>query len=130
MSNARRTVALISLIVIIAVCSGCFGGAVEGVRVAEVDRGEVSKVVSAVGVMEAAQPTDVIPLVGGTIVALPAKEGDYVNAGDVLATLDPNELAAQAAQAEADYLTSASIGDILAGQWANSADLYEGIGYA
>jgi multidrug efflux pump subunit AcrA (membrane-fusion protein) len=48
----------------------------------------------------------------------------------VLATLDPNELAAQAAQAEADYLTSASIGDILAGQWANSTALYEGVDYA
>lgn len=130
MSTARRTVALISLAVFAFVCAGCFGGAIEGVRVAEVTRGEVSKVVSAVGAMEAAQPTDVIPLVGGTIVALPAKEGDYVNAGDVLAILDEMELAAQAAQAEANYLTSASIGDILAGQWANSAALYEGIGYA
>ena len=102
----------------------------EGVRVAEVTRSDVSKVVSAVGTLEAAQPTDVVPLVGGTIAALPVKEGDYVNAGDVLATLDETELQAQAAQAEANYLTSASIGDILAGQWANSTALFKGMEYA
>jgi multidrug efflux pump subunit AcrA (membrane-fusion protein) len=103
---------------------------VEGVRVAEVTRSDVSKVVSAVGTLEAAQPTDVVPLVGGTIAALPVKEGDYVSAGDVLAVLDEAELQAQAAQAEADYLTSASIGDILEGQWANSTALYKGVEYA
>ena len=54
----------------------------------EVARGDVSAKVSAVGTPGAAQPTDVKPLVGGTIAALPVKEGDYVNAGDVLATLD------------------------------------------
>lgn len=130
MSGARRTVAFLSLIVIAILCAGCFGGSVEGVRVAEVARSDVSKVVSAVGALEAAEPTDVIPLVGGTIVALPVQEGDYVSAGDVLATLDEQELAAQAAQAQADYLTSASIGDILEGQWSNSTALYKGIEYA
>ena len=130
MSGARRTVAFFAFILVVSVCAGCFGGAIEGVRVSEVTRSDASKVVSAVGVLEAAQPTDVVPLVGGTIVALPAQEGDYVNAGDVLATLDEAELAAQAAQAEADYLTSASIGDILEGQWTNSTALYRGMGYA
>jgi HlyD family secretion protein len=130
MSRAGRTVALLSLIIAATLCAGCFGGSVEGVRVAEVERGDVSKVVSAVGILDASQPTDVVPLVGGTIAALPVKEGDYVSAGDVLATLDTEELAAQVAQAEAEYLTSASIGDILEGQWTNSTALYRGMEYA
>ncbi len=120
----------ISMVVLACLFAGCFGGSVEGVRVDEVTRGDVSKAISAVGILEAAQPVDVKPPVGGTIVALPVQEGDYVQAGDVLATLDEKELQAQAAQAEADYLTSASIGDILAGQWANTAALYEGVQYA
>jgi multidrug efflux pump subunit AcrA (membrane-fusion protein) len=130
MRIAGRTAALFSLLMIVSLSAGCFGGSVEGVRVAEVTRSDVSKVVAAVGALEAAQPTDVVPLVGGTIAALPVKEGDYVNAGDVLATLDEQELQAQAAQAKADYLTSASIGDILQSQWANSAALYQGVEYA
>ena len=92
MSTTRRTVALFSLLLIASLCAGCFGGSLEGVRVAEITRSDVSKVVSAVGALEALQPTDVVPLVGGTIAALPVKEGDYVNAGDTLATLDEQEL--------------------------------------
>lgn len=109
---------------------GCFGGSVEGVQVEEVSRGDVSRLVSAVGTLEAAQPVDVVPPVGGTIAVLNVKEGDYVNAGDVLATLDQQELQAQAAQAEADYLTTVSIGDILQGQWSNSTAMYKTFEYA
>ncbi len=130
MNKTGRTAAFLSLVLAASLCAGCFGGLVEGVRVAEITRGDVSKVVSAVGTLQALEPIDVVPLVGGTIVTLPVKEGDYVNAGDVLATLDEQELAAQAAQAEADYLTSASIGDILEGQWNNSTALYKGMEYA
>lgn len=130
MNKTGKGAALLSLLLVSALCVGCFGGSVEGVRVTEVTRGDFSKVVSAVGSLEAAQPVDVVPPVGGTITALPVKEGDYVSAGDVLATLDEQELQAQAAQARADYLTSASIGDILEGQWSNSIAMYKGIEYA
>ena len=130
MKGTRRTVALLALAVAVSLIAGCFGGAVEGVRVAEVTKGDVSRVVSAVGTLDAAQPADVKPVVGGTIAALPVNDGDYVSAGDVLATLDEAELQAQAAQAQADYLTSASIGDLLEGQWANSTALYKGMEYA
>ncbi len=130
MSTARRTAVFLTLLLIVSLCSGCFGGSLEGVRVAEITRSDVSKMTSAVGALEASEPTDVVPPVGGTIAALPVKEGDYVNAGDTLATLDEQELQAQAAQARADYLTSASIGDILEGQWNNSTALYKGVEYA
>lgn len=114
----------------VSLTAGCFGGAVEGVRVAEVARGDVGRVVSAVGTLAAAQPVDVVPLVGGTIAGLPVQEGDYVKAGDVLCTLDGRELAEQAARAQANYLTSASIGDILAGQYSSLAALGQSMEYA
>jgi multidrug efflux pump subunit AcrA (membrane-fusion protein) len=115
------------LILLVVLCSGCFGGTVEGVRVAEVSRGDVSKTVSAVGVMDAAESIDVIPLVNGTIATMNVREGDYVAAGDVLCTLDEMALQAERAQAEADFLTTVSVGDILQGQWQNSVAMYAGL---
>lgn len=109
--------------------SGCFGGSVQGVQVTEVSNGELTKTVSAAGVLNAAQPIDVVPQTGATIVGLPVKDGDYVNAGDILAILDPQELAAQEAQARANYLTSQAIGDILQGQYATMESIYSGIEY-
>jgi len=109
---------------------GCLGGPPEGVRVSEVTRRDMTRLVTAVGKLEAAQTFDVTPAVSGTIAALHVRDGDYVQAGQVLATLDREELAAQEAQARADYLTSLSIGDLLRSQWENSAGLYEGVEYA
>ncbi|MDY6795643.1 MAG: efflux RND transporter periplasmic adaptor subunit [Actinomycetota bacterium] len=130
-SHAALKLIIISLAaLLVSVCAGCFGGAVEGLRVAEVTKGDVRGIVSAVGVLEAAQPTDVTPLVGGTIATLNVADGDYANAGDVLATLDQQELQAQVAQAQANYLTSVSIGDILQGQWNNSLVAYRSMEYA
>lgn len=109
---------------------GCLGGPVEGVSVSEVSRGDITRVVTAVGTLDAAQPVDVIPTASGTIAALHVRDGDYVQAGQVLATLDREELAAQAERAKADYLTSLSIGDLLRAQWENSTSMYEGIEFA
>ncbi|MBC7229824.1 MAG: efflux RND transporter periplasmic adaptor subunit [Actinobacteria bacterium] len=130
MKVIARIAAAVLLPGLLCLCAGCFGSSIEGVRVAEVTRGDVSRKVSAVGTLDAAQPVDVKPLVGGTITALHVKEGDYVTAGQAIATLDAAELAAQAAKAKADYLTSASIGDILRGQWNNSLAMYKSVEYA
>jgi len=91
---------------------------------------DVSKVISAVGTLDAAETVDVVPQVNGTIAAMNVQEGDYVAAGDVLCTLDKLQLEAERAQAEADYLTTVSIGDILQGQWQNSTAMYESMEYA
>jgi HlyD family secretion protein len=130
MNRPIKLTAMLSLVLAISFIAGCFGGSVEGVRIEEIAKGDVSKVVSAVGVLEAAEPVDVTPAVSATIVSLPVKEGDYVKAGDVLAVLDQQELAAQEAQARANYYTSASIGDILEGQYSTFASVFEGIQYA
>ncbi len=112
-----------------AVLSSC-GEAVEGVRVAEVSRGDVSRVITAIGTLEAGNPVDVKPPASGTIAALYVQEGDYVEAGQILASLDQEELKAQAARARASYLTGEAIGDILAGQYAGMQALYQGASYA
>ena len=125
--RASKSILAILLVALISLCAGCFGGAVEGVRVAEVSRGDVSKVVSAVGVMDAAESVDAIPLVNGTIATMNVREGDYVAAGDVLCTLDQHALQAERAQAEADFLTTVSVGDILQGQWQNSVAMFAGL---
>ncbi|OFW59367.1 MAG: hypothetical protein A2W01_09000 [Candidatus Solincola sediminis] len=110
-------------------CSGCFGGSIQGVRVADVTRGDLKKSISAAGVLQAAQPADVVPQVSATIVGLPVKDGDYVNAGDTLCVLDAEELAAQEAQARANYYSSQAIGDILEGSYATMENLYGTLQY-
>ncbi len=110
--------------------AGCFGGVPEGVRVSEVSRGDVSRVVTAVGKLEADEPVDVYPPASGTIASLYVKEGDRVEAGDILASLDQEELKAQAAKARATYLTGAAVGDILAGQFSSMQALYKSAEYA
>lgn len=125
--RTSKSILAIITVLLIGLCAGCFGGAVEGVRVTEVSRGDVSKVVSAVGVMDAAETVDVIPLVNGTIATMSVREGDYVAAGDVLCTLNQMELQAERAQAEADFLTTVSVGDILQGQWQNAGAMYAGL---
>ncbi|MGQ9476202.1 MAG: efflux RND transporter periplasmic adaptor subunit [Actinomycetota bacterium] len=109
---------------------GCFGGVPEGVKVSEVSRGDVTRVVTAVGKLEADNPVDVYPPASGTIAALHVKEGDRVEAGDLLATLDQEELRAQAAKARASYLTGAAVEDILAGQLTGMQAMYQGVEYA
>ena len=109
---------------------GCFGGSPEGVKVAEVSRGDVSKVVTAVGTVEAASPVDVVFPVDATIAELCVAEGDYVSAGDVLASLEREGLAEQAAKAEAMYYAGAAIWDVTQGQFAGMQAVYQGIEYA
>ncbi|WP_350340640.1 efflux RND transporter periplasmic adaptor subunit [Candidatus Solincola tengchongensis] len=99
-------------------------------KVAEVSRGDVSRVVTAVGKLEADNPVDVYPPASGTIAALYVQEGDRVEAGDLLASLDQEELKAQAAKARATYLTGAAVGDVLAGQYSGMQALYQGAEYA
>jgi len=128
----RKILCLAALVVALALgllSSGCFGGQVQGVRVADVVRGDLTKTISAAGVLQAAQPSDVVPQVTAKIVGLPVKDGDYVNAGDTLAVLDAQELAAQEAQARANYYSNQAIGDILAGSYATMENLYGTLQY-
>jgi len=119
-----------SAVLLLLLISGCFGGLPEGVKVAEVGRGDVSKVVTAVGTVEAASPVDVVFPVDATIAELRVKEGDYVCAGDVLASLDREGLAEQAARARAMYYMGAGVWDVTQSQFAGMQAVYRGIEYA
>lgn len=119
-----------SAVLLLLLIGGCFGGLPEGVKVAEVGRGDVSKVVTAVGTVEAASPIDVVFPVDAVIAELRVKEGDYVCAGDVLASLDKEGLAEQAAKAEAMYYMGAGLWDVTRSQFASMQAAYQGIAYA
>jgi len=121
---------LLATLLVAVLLPGCFGGVPEGVKVSEVSRGDVSRTVTAVGKLEADNPVDVFPPASGTIAALHVKEGDHVEAGDLLASLDQEELKAQAAKARAGYVTGAAVEDILAGQYSGMQALYQGAEYA
>ncbi len=57
---------------------------------------------SATATLEADGEADVVPRVGGRIVAIEVEEGDPVEAGDVLARIDDERLKLEVARAEAD----------------------------
>ncbi len=125
-----RKIRIWSAILLLLLIGGCFGGYPEGVKVVEVGRSDVSKVVTAVGTVEAASPVDVAFPVDAVIAELRVKEGDYVCAGDVLASLDKEGLAEQAAKAEAIYYAGAGVWDVTQSQFAGMQAVYQGIEYA
>lgn len=68
----------------------------------EVQRGDISIIVTATGTLEAVKTVQVGSQVSGTISALYADFNDQVKKGQILAQLDPTFLKAQVAQAQAD----------------------------
>lgn len=105
--------------------SGCAGKGIPGVQVGEVAVGEISTRVSAMGKLEPSAAIDVTPISSGTIGELMVSDGDMVEAGETLATLEAGSLEAQQEQARANYLTSASVGDLMSGMWSNSTLPYQ-----
>lgn len=105
--------------------SGCAGKGVAGVKVEAVSSGEISSQVSAMGTLESAGATDVVPITNGTIGELMVSDGDEVIAGEVLATLQQGGLETQAEQAWANFLTTSSLGDMMSGTWNNSILSYQ-----
>ena len=72
------------------------------VTVTQVSRREVPIEIRVVGNVEAYSTITVKAQVGGQLTAVYFKEGDYVKKGDKLFTIDPRQLEAQLAQAEAN----------------------------
>jgi HlyD family secretion protein len=69
---------------------------------AEVQKGDITIIVTATGALEAVTTVQVGSQISGTISALYADFNDRVKKGQVLAQLDPTFLKAQVAQAQAD----------------------------
>jgi HlyD family secretion protein len=67
-----------------------------------VKRGSITETVSVTGNVTSTQSVNLAFENGGTIAAVHYSEGDHVNAGDVIARLDTQDLAAQLAEAQAN----------------------------
>lgn len=74
--------------------------------VASVERATIPDVVQAVGSVQAAQTTELSAQVMGSIVALNAREGDRVRAGEVLVVIDDSQPRAAAERAQAAVLAA------------------------
>lgn len=71
------------------------------VEVASVRAGDVSAYYSSTATLEAEQEAMVVAKVKGIVKKLAVEEGDYVKAGDILASLEDEQLALEAEQAKA-----------------------------
>ena len=67
-----------------------------------VERGSITEIVTVTGNVTTTRSADLAFENGGTIAAVYANDGDHVNAGDVIAELDTQNLKAQLAQAQAN----------------------------
>jgi membrane fusion protein, multidrug efflux system len=78
------------------------GGGAVPVVVAKVTRRDVPIEVSAIGNAEAYATINIVAQIGGQLQQIFFREGDYVSKGAKLFTIDPSQLEAQVAQAEAN----------------------------
>lgn len=76
------------------------------IETAKVERKDLTITVSASGVLEALTTVEVKSRSGGEVKGMYVEAGDYVNAGDMIALLDPTELQNKADQASASVTSS------------------------
>lgn len=76
------------------------------IRTDVVRRGTVTVSVSANGVLEPLTTVEVKSNVGGQVIELTVDEGDYVEAGQLIAKIDPSDSLTQLRQAEADLASA------------------------
>lgn len=108
MPSSRRPLAAVAVAAALLAQAGCgrparaAPGPDEGavlVRVAPVTPGPIERPIRAAGILAAKSEWDLAFKVGGVVARVLAREGDRVHAGQLLAELDPTELAAGVAQA-------------------------------
>ena len=75
-------------------------------EVAEVTVGKIEENFQAVGTIEADEAVTVVAEIDGTVTAVPYLEGELLQKGDLIATLDDRQLAAEASRAEALFIQS------------------------
>ncbi len=109
--EGARSKSAILVILTVAMAAAC-GGQPVSYRLASVSVGGLVKKVTAAGTLEGTDPVEVLPPASARLASVAVREGDYVEAGQILASMDREQLQEQADQAKADYLTSASLGDI------------------
>lgn len=92
---------------------------------AEVQRGDITIIVTATGALEAVTTVQVGSQISGTISALYADFNDQVKKGQVLAQLDPTFLKAQVSQAQADLEKATASVNLSSKEYERSLSLYQ-----
>jgi multidrug efflux pump subunit AcrA (membrane-fusion protein) len=119
--------ALPPLLLLALICStagpGCLGG-VEGIETEAVSMQALSATVSGNGRLEACEPYYVYPGADAPIAALNVQDGDRVQAGQVIASLDRGSLERTFKEAESNYLTQSSMGDLFQALFSDLESLF------
>ncbi|MDP2960387.1 MAG: biotin/lipoyl-binding protein, partial [candidate division Zixibacteria bacterium] len=92
---------------------------------ADIERGDITIMVTATGTLEAVTTVQVGSQVSGTISALYADFNARVKAGQVIAQLDPTFLKAQVAQAQADFESAKASTDLSKKEYERSLSLFQ-----
>jgi multidrug efflux pump subunit AcrA (membrane-fusion protein) len=112
--SLKRLLYLVPLLVLafLPLGPGCLGGGIDGLVIDEVRPEPVTMTVSGNGKLEAHQPFYIYPGASAPLASLNIRDGDYVEAGQVLASLDRGVLDEELMKAESNYLTQSSMGDL------------------
>jgi len=92
---------------------------------AEIERGDITIMVTATGTLEAVTTVQVGSQVSGTISALYADFNSQVKKGQLIAQLDPTFLKAQVAQAQADFESAKASTDLSKKEYERSLSLFQ-----
>ncbi len=92
---------------------------------AEIERGDITIMVTATGTLEAMTTVQVGSQVSGTISALYADFNSLVKKGQLIAQLDPTFLKAQVAQVQADFESAKASTDLSKKEYERSLSLFQ-----
>lgn len=99
---------LVAVLVLVILLGSAFKGGPSGteVELAKAEQRSITQVVTASGRIQPEIEVVISPEISGEIIELPVKEGDQVQAGDLLARIKPDVYQAQAEQLRAGLLQS------------------------
>lgn len=121
-----KIIAGVAVLLVIAgvVAAFAFTGGTSGteVTVENAEKGALAVTVSASGEVKADDKGDVFPPTAGTLASIDVTDGQKVNAGDVIATMDTAPLEMQVAQANAAYEAALAQADSITQTAPSSAD--------
>jgi HlyD family secretion protein len=114
MRKARWILAIVAFAaVVIGLRATVFAPKVVEVRVAPAERGEVEETVTntRAGTVKVRRRAELSPQIGGLVVTLPHREGDHVDAGDLLVALDSRAQRAELASARTTVVAARAQSD-------------------
>lgn len=127
MTRSLGARAILSSLAMTLICSmlgpGCLGGH-DGLETEAVQIQAISLTVSGSGRLEACEPCYVYPGADAPLAALGVRDGDYVEAGQVIASLDTVTLEKAFKEAESNYLTQSSMGDLFRSLFSDLESLF------